>query len=60
MRITQPTSTRLQHVFVLAFTLGCIIVSLMGSMSLAADIVPTKFVTPNGMTVLVLEQHFLP
>jgi zinc protease len=26
----------------------------------AADIVPTKFVTPNGMTVLVLEQHFLP
>ena len=60
MRITQPTSTRLHHVFVLAFTLGCIIVSLMGSTSLAADIVPTKFVTPNGMTVLVLEQHFLP
>ena len=26
----------------------------------AADIVPTKFTTPNGMTVLVLEQHFLP
>jgi len=60
MRMSQPTSTRLQHVFVLAFTLGCIIVSLMGSISLAADIVPTKFVTPNGMTVLVLEQHFLP
>lgn len=30
------------------------------SLSLAADIVPTKFVTTNGMTVLVLEQHFLP
>ena len=60
MRITQPTGVRLQHVFVLAFTLGCIIVSLMGSISLAADIVPTKFVTQNGMTVLVLEQHFLP
>ena len=26
----------------------------------ASDIVPTKFVAPNGMTVLVLEQHFLP
>lgn len=26
----------------------------------AADIVPTKVVTSNGMTVLVLEQHFLP
>lgn len=26
----------------------------------AADIVPTKFVAQNGMTVLVLEQHFLP
>lgn len=26
----------------------------------AADISPTKFTTPNGMTVLVLEQHFLP
>jgi len=26
----------------------------------AADITPTKFTMPNGMTVLVLEQHFLP
>jgi zinc protease len=26
----------------------------------AADISPTRFVTPNGMVVLVLEQHFLP
>ena len=26
----------------------------------AADISPTKFTTQNGMTVLVLEQHFLP
>ncbi|MGZ8380876.1 MAG: M16 family metallopeptidase [Nitrospira sp.] len=26
----------------------------------AADISPTRFITPNGMTVLVLEQHFLP
>ena len=28
--------------------------------SYAADITPAKFTTPNGMTVLVLEQHFLP
>lgn len=27
---------------------------------LAAEIAPTKLVTPNGMTVLILEQHFLP
>ena len=26
----------------------------------AAEIVPTRVVTPNGMTVLLLEQHFLP
>jgi zinc protease len=26
----------------------------------ATDISPTRFITPNGMTVLVLEQHFLP
>ena len=32
----------------------------LSSFGLAADIVPTKFVTTNGMTVLVLEQHFLP
>ena len=28
--------------------------------SVAAEIAPTKFVTSNGITVLVLEQHFLP
>ncbi|WP_455388035.1 M16 family metallopeptidase [Petrachloros mirabilis] len=28
--------------------------------ALAAEIVPTRVVAPNGMTVLVLEQHFLP
>jgi zinc protease len=30
------------------------------SLGRAADISPTKFVTTNGITVLVLEQHFLP
>lgn len=28
--------------------------------ALAADISPARFTTSNGMTVLVLEQHFLP
>ncbi|MBX3301711.1 MAG: insulinase family protein [Nitrospira sp.] len=28
--------------------------------ALAADISPARLTTPNGMTVLVLEQHFLP
>jgi len=36
-------------------------ISLWGfSIVIAADITPTKFVTANGITVLVLEQHFLP
>ena len=30
------------------------------SLGFTADIAPTKFVAPNGMTVLILEQHFLP
>ena len=33
---------------------------LASSHSIAAEIAPTKFVTANGITVLVLEQHFLP
>lgn len=28
--------------------------------AMAADIAPTKITAPNGMTVLVLEQHYLP
>lgn len=42
---------------VLAMTVA--LVCVPGS-STAADITPSKIVTPNGMTVLVLEQHFLP
>ncbi len=26
----------------------------------AADIIPVRFIAPNGLTVLVLEQHALP
>jgi len=38
---------------------GCLAVFSPSSLP-AAGILPTKFVAPNGITVLVLEQHFLP
>jgi zinc protease len=44
----------------LTLLLGVVIFASSLSVVFAADIVPAKFVTPNGMTVLVLEQHFLP
>lgn len=60
MRIVQPTVDCLRYLAVGAFALSGIILASAASPSLAADIAPTKVVTPNGMTVLVLEQHFLP
>ncbi len=38
----------------------CMALSLPLALAQAADIVPTRSVTANGMTVLFLEQHFLP
>src|SRR5678816_3520093 len=40
--------------------LGALAVAVSAAPLSAAEILPTKVVTPNGMTVLVLEQHFLP
>ncbi|MDP1769295.1 MAG: pitrilysin family protein [Nitrospirota bacterium] len=40
--------------------MGCCAIFWVSSASVAAEITPTKFVTANGITVLVLEQHFLP
>lgn len=37
-----------------------IVLTGLGSWSHAADIAPVRVTTANGMTVLVLEQHFLP
>jgi zinc protease len=37
-----------------------VLVMCITTTGLAADITPTRFIAPNGMTVLVLEQHFLP
>ena len=38
----------------------CIALCLSFASARAADIIPTRSVTPNGITVLFLEQHFLP
>ncbi|HSF67820.1 MAG TPA: pitrilysin family protein [Nitrospiraceae bacterium] len=45
---------------VLALVTGLCALLLTSGPSTAAEIVPTRFVTTNGITVLVLEQHFLP
>ena len=45
---------------ILALAMGFCAILLGNGPSVAAEIAPTKFVTPNGITVLVLEQHFLP
>jgi zinc protease len=37
-----------------------VLVMCITTTGLAADIAPTRYIAPNGMTVLVLEQHFLP
>ena len=56
-----PLSPRIQQsrgrFFLGLFLLALCLPSTQGQ---AADIVPTRSVTPNGMTVLFLEQHFLP
>jgi len=39
--------------------LGCLVVFSASPLP-AAEITPTRFIAPNGMTVVVLEQHFLP
>ncbi len=53
---------RLARLLILCFlSAGLILVlSAFGAWSHAADIAPVRVTTPNGMTVLVLEQHFLP
>ena len=41
---------------------GTLLVALIGiaGRGSAAELTPAKFTTANGMTVVVLEQHFLP
>ena len=44
----------------LTLVVGLCALLLANGSSGAAEITPTKFITTNGITVLVLEQHFLP
>jgi len=48
------------HTLLLIAVAGWFVFPSLPTSLWAAEILPTKFVTPNGMTVLVLEQHFLP
>jgi zinc protease len=54
----RPTTLRRQA-FLTLLAWFCAFLWISGP-SVAAEIAPTKFVTPNGITLLVLEQHFLP
>lgn len=54
----RPVTPRQQTT--LALVVGLCVLLLASGARAAAEIAPTKFVTANGMTVLVLEQHFLP
>lgn len=52
---------RLVRIHALVGVLGLIaLLAGLPSLGFAADISPTRMTTANGMTVLVLEQHFLP
>jgi zinc protease len=60
MRIPRQTFHRMGQMLGCTLALYAVILAALNGRAIAADIVPTKVVTPNGMTVLVLEQHFLP
>lgn len=60
MRMLLPMRYCLGLGWLCALPLFLLVNGLPFSSSYAADIVPTKYVTSNGITVLVLEQHFLP
>lgn len=53
-------ATALWRQTALVLGMGCCAILWASGVSVAAEIAPTKFMTSNGITVLVLEQHFLP
>ena len=59
-KISPPHLLHLSRLVIWALFFGCILLAPSLTQSFPAEIAPTKFVTTNGMTVLVLEQHFLP
>ena len=60
MELIRPAFRQCRHLLTFGLPLILFISSLLIPSAMAADIVPAKFVTNNGITVLVLEQHFLP
>ena len=60
MPTTQPRSVAPRRQAALTLVLGLSALLVASGSSAAAEITPTKFVAANGITVLVLEQHFLP
>src|SRR5262245_49502062 len=60
MSTTRQSTTSLRRQAILVLVMGLCAFLLGSRPSIAAEITPTKFVTANGITVLVLEQHFLP
>lgn len=60
---TAMTKDRFHQMNVWRRTCALLVVTAVVSLattSHAAELAPTKFTTTNGMTVLILEQHFLP
>ena len=56
-----PRSIQRRSVPSLMGLVQCVVLVMCSTTTgLAADIAPMRFIAPNGMTVLVLEQHFLP
>lgn len=60
MEPIRTTLRRRRYPWAFRLLLTLFISSVFISSATAAELVPTKFVTNNGITVLVLEQHFLP
>src|SRR3990167_4870419 len=60
MSTMRQRATALWRQTTLILGMGCCAIFWASGASVAAEIAPTKFVTSNGITVLVLEQHFLP
>ncbi|BCA54733.1 putative Zn-dependent peptidase, M16 family [Nitrospira sp. KM1] len=48
------------HAFITPLAATALTLAIMLCDAAAAEIAPVKFATPNGMTVVILEQHYVP
>jgi len=60
IQLARQVSPRIWHRISRVLLPTAVTFAALCASALAAEIVPTRVVTANGMTVLVLEQHFLP